>query len=124
MNRMSRYVARALVVSLLLFAVAHGQKKPQVTVSPPRVKSGDPVLQTGTGFTPNRPVMSHLLKPDGTEYNPLRFRTDERGEFVHKIETVMLDVGTFETWAEDEASKAVSDRVRFTVESSYTRPEK
>jgi hypothetical protein len=54
----------------------------------------------------------------------LRFRTDERGEFVHKIDTAMLDLGTFETWAEDEASKAVSNRARFTVESSYTRPEK
>ena len=112
------------MVSLLLLAVVHAQKKPEVTVAPARVKSGEPVLQSGTGFTPNRPVISHLLRPDGTEYNQLRFRTDERGEFVHKIETAMLDVGNFETWAEDEASKAVSNRARFIVESSYTRPEK
>ena len=38
--------------------------------------------------------------------------------------TLELDVGTFELWAEDEASKVVSNRVRFTVESSYTHPEK
>jgi hypothetical protein len=112
------------MVSLLLLAVAHAQKKPEVTVAPARVKSGESVLQSGTGFTPNRSVISHLLKPDGTEYNQLRFRTDERGEFVHKIDTAMLDLGVFETWVEDEASKAVSNRARFTVESSYTRPEK
>ena len=119
-----RYVVRAALVSLLLFGVGLAQKKPEVTVSPARVKSGDSLLQSGTGFTPNRTVLSHLLRPDGTEYNPLRFRTDERGEFVHRIDTAMLDVGTFELWAEDEASKVVSNRVRFTVESSYTHPEK
>jgi len=64
-------------------------------------------------------VMSHLRRPDGTEYNPLRFRTDERGAFVHKIDTVMLDVGTFEVWAEDEGSTVLSNRAQFTVESSF-----
>ena len=112
------------MASLLMFGVAQAQKKPEVTVSPARVKSGDSLLQSGTGFTPNRSVASHLLRPDGTEYNLLHFRADERGEFVRKIETAMLDLGTFETWAEDETSKAVSNRAKFTVESSYTRPEK
>jgi hypothetical protein len=112
------------VVSLLLLGVVQAQKKPEVTVSPARVKSGDSLLQSGTGFTPNKALISHLLRPDGTEYNLLRLRADEKGEFVRKIETAMLDLGTFETWAEDEASKAVSNRARFTVESSYTRPEK
>jgi hypothetical protein len=99
------------------------QKKPEITVSPNRVKSGDPVLLTGTGFTPNRSVMSHLRRPDGSEYNQLRFRTNERGEFVHKIDTVMLDLGTFESWVEDEATKVVSNRVRFTVEEFVRLPQ-
>jgi len=77
---------------------------------------GDPVLLTGADFTASRSVMSHLRRPDGSEYNPLRFRTDERGQFTHKIDTVMLDVGTFEVWAEDEASKVVSGHVSFTVD--------
>ena len=102
--------------------ILSAQNKPEVKVDHARVKSGDPVLMTGTGFTANRTVMSHLRRPDGTEYNPLRFRTDERGTFVHKIDTVMLDVGTFEVWAEDESSKLLSNRVQFTVESSFTRP--
>jgi len=90
--------------------------KPLINVSPTRVKSGDAVYLMGTDFTPNRTVMSHLLRPDTTEYNPLRLRTNDRGEFSHKIDTTMLDVGTFELWVEDEASKKASNRQQFTVE--------
>jgi hypothetical protein len=96
--------------------VLYSQRTPRVSVSATRVKSGDYVLLTGTGFTPNRTVMSHLQRPNRSEYNPLRFRTDEKGEFSHKIDTVMLDLGTFEVWAEDEGSKVVSNRAQFTVE--------
>ena len=111
---------RALLLCLLLAATACGPKKPEIRVAPVRVKSGDPVLLTGTGFTPNRSVMSHLLRPDGSEYNPLRLRINDRGEFVHKIDTVMLDIGVFEVWADDEASTVVSNRVQFTVEPSVS----
>jgi hypothetical protein len=113
---MNRHLLRGLLVVLLLVALLYAEKKPEISVSPGRVKSGAPVMLMGTGFTPNRTVMSHLRRPDGTEYNQLRFRTDERGEFSHKIDTVMLDVGTFELWAEDEASRVVSNRARFIVE--------
>lgn len=106
------------VALLLIAALLYGQTKPQITVSPTRVKSGEVVLLTGTGFTPNRFVMSHLQRPDGSEYNPLRFRINERGEFVHKIDTVMLDIGTFEVWAEDETSKVVTSRIKFTVDTA------
>jgi len=108
---------RALAIGLLFMAVGYAQKKPEVSVSATRVKTGDWVLLTGTGFTPNRSAMSHLLRPNGSEYNPLRFRINEKGEFVHKIDTVMLDHGIFEVWAEDEASQVLSNRVRFTVET-------
>src|SRR5262249_1979123 len=96
----------------LFVAILYAQNKPEIKVAPARVKSGEPVLLTGSGFTANRTVMSHLRRPDGTEYNPLRFRTDERGSFVHKINTVMLDVGTFEVWVEDEGTKVLSNRVQ------------
>ena len=110
------FLLRALLVSLLLFAVAYAQKKPEISVSPARVTAGDPVMLTGTGFTPIRSVLSHLRRPDGGEYNPLRFRTDERGEFSHKIDTGMMDPGAFELWADDEATKIVSNRIQFRVE--------
>ena len=108
---------KSILFWILLFAtVFYGQTKPQIRVDPTRVKSGDQVLLTGTGFTPNRSAMSHLRRPNEGEYNPLRFRVNERGEFVHKIDTVMLDEGTFEVWVEDEATQTVSNRVKFTVE--------
>ena len=113
---MNRNLLRASLLSLLLIVAVYAQKKPEIGVAPARVKSGDPVLLTGTGFTPNRSVMSHLRRPNGSEYNPLRLRTNERGEFVHKIDTVMLDIGTFELWVEDEASSVVSNRAQFSVE--------
>jgi hypothetical protein len=91
------------------------QKKPEITVSASRVKSGDLVMLTGTGFTPDRPVLSHLLRPDGTEYNPLRLRSTVKGELIHKIDTVMLDIGAFEAWVEDEDAKVVSNRAKFSV---------
>jgi len=116
MNRMNRHLFRALLVSLVFLTVVYAQKKPEISVSPARVKVGEPVMLKGTGFTPNRSAMSHLRRPDGTEYNQLRFRIDERGEFSHKIDTVMMDVGTFELWAEDETSKLVSNRTQFKVE--------
>jgi hypothetical protein len=108
--------SRALLVLLIAATMAFAQKKPEINVSPDRVRAGTNVILTGAGFTANRTVMSHLRRPDGSEYNPLRFRTNERGEFLHKIDTVMLDIGTFELWVEDEATEAVSNRARFTVE--------
>src|SRR5207248_11015564 len=116
MARTETCLLRASVVSLLLITVMYARTKPEISVSPARVKSGEQVLLRGTGFAPDRSVMSHLRRPDGSEYNPLRFRTNDRGEFVHKIDTVMLDLGTFELWAEDEASNVVSNRVQFIVE--------
>ena len=92
-----------------------GQKKWEIGLSVTRVKLNGLVMLNGTGFSPDRPVLSHMLKPDGTEYNPLRLRSNARGELVHKIDTVMLDLGKFEVWVEDETTKVVSNRVQFTV---------
>lgn len=92
------------------------QAKPEITLSAARVRSGDLVFVMGAGFTPNGTVMAHLQRPDRTEYNPLRLRTNERGEFSHRIDTTMLDIGAFQLWVEDEASNEVSNRAQFTVE--------
>jgi len=92
------------------------KNQPQISITPDRAKSGDLVYLMGTGFTASSTVMSHLLRPDETEYNPLRLLTDARGEFTRKIDTTMLQTGTFESWVEDETSKTVSNRARFKVE--------
>ncbi len=116
---MTRFLTAAFVgVSFwaLASAPAHSQGKPAISVSAPYAKAGDLVLMTGTGFTPNRTVMSHLRRPDGSDYHPLRLRTNELGEFLHKIDTVTLEIGMFELWVEDETTHVESNRVHFSVE--------
>jgi len=112
---MSRYLLRASLLSLSLAVAFAAQKKPEISVSPSRVQSGGLIMLNGAGFTPDRSVLSHLRKPNGMEYNPLRLRANARGELVHKIDTVMLDPGTFEVWIEDEDAKVASNRVQFSV---------
>ena len=90
--------------------------QPEIRVTPDRLKSGGSVMMTGTGFTPNRSVVSHLLRPDESEYNPLRLRANAKGEIAHQISSVMLQIGRHELWVEDEATQVVSNHVRFTVE--------
>lgn len=113
---MKRSSLLAILAALFLLWIVDAQSKPEIHVSPDHVKSGDSLLLMGSGFTPNRTALSHLLRPNGSEYHPLRLKTDQHGQFYHRIDTVMLDVGTFEVWVEDEAAKMVSARVRFTVE--------
>jgi hypothetical protein len=108
---------RTATVLLVLCPLTWAQQKMVIKADRSRVKSGEILYVTGTGFTPNRAVISHLSRPDKTEYNPLRLRANAAGELVHKIDTVMLDVGTFEMWVEDDSSKATSNRIQFTVES-------
>ncbi len=68
----------------------------------------------GTGFSPKASVMSHLKRPDDTEFPPLRFITDDKGEFEHKINTMELQLGTHEVWVVDR--NGVSSNVeRFEV---------
>ncbi len=69
----------------------------------------------GTGFTPKRNVLSHLRRPDGTEFPVLPMLTDDRGEFTHDIDTLLLAPGIHEVWVEDEASKTSSNIARFEV---------
>src|SRR4051794_30816175 len=100
---------------LLALSPLMAQQKLVIKTDRSRVKSGEILYVTGTGFTPDRAVIAHMIRPDKTEYNPLRLRANAAGEVVHKIDTVMLDIGTFELWVEDEASKTTSNRIQFTV---------
>jgi hypothetical protein len=99
-----------------LFSLS-AQQKLLIKTDRSRLKVGEILYVTGTGFTPAGAAISHMIRPDKSEYNPLRLRANSSGEIVHKIDTVMLDVGTFELWVEDEKSKAASNRIQFTVES-------
>jgi len=110
-------ILRTTAILLMLGSLTWAQQKLVIKADRSRVKSGEIIYVTGTGFRPGSAVSSHLIRPDKTEYNPLRLRADAAGEFVHKIDTVMLDIGTFEMWVEDESSRATSNRILFTVDS-------
>jgi hypothetical protein len=88
--------------------------QPHITLSAERVKTGDSLILTGMDFTPNRLATSHLLAPDGMEYNPLRLRINERGEISHRIDSTMLEPGVFEVWVDDDTSGRGSNRLSFT----------
>ena len=96
------------------------QTKPKVTVSPARVQHSGHVGMQGTGFTPNKNVSSHLRRPDGTEFPVLPMLTDDRGQFKHDIDTLLLSPGTNEVWVMDDASQTPSNAARFEVTLEQT----
>src|SRR5262245_38991348 len=91
------------------------QNTPKVSVVRAKVLHHEPVLIRGTSFTPKHNVSSHLRKPDGTEYPILPIFTNDRGEFSHEIDTLILGPGNFELWVVDDASKQTSNVVKFEV---------
>ena len=116
MNTQNSFVI-GLLVSLFSVTGSCAQTKPAVTLSPTRVFHSGHVEMRGTGFTKNADVYSHLRRPDGTEFPVLPMRTNDRGEFTHDIDTLLLSPGVHEVWVEDPKSKATSEVVRFDVTS-------
>jgi hypothetical protein len=113
MNLRKRLLPASL---LLLLAVATcAQTTPTITVWPSRVLHHDHVALHGSGFTAKSNAYSHLRRPDGSEFPVLPIVTNERGEFEHDIDTLLLGPGTFEVSVEDSKSKATSNVARFEV---------
>ena len=69
----------------------------------------------GTGFTPKANVTSHLRRPDGTEFPVLPMLTDDRGQVMHDIDTLILTPGIHEIWVVEDRSKVSSNVARFEV---------
>lgn len=105
-----------VTVVLLVVTVVAAQEPPQIRITAERVKSGESFFLNGKGFTPSRAAISHLKRPDETEHNPLRIQANDRGEFVHRIDSTMLEPGMYELWVEDEGLHVVSNHVRFRVD--------
>ena len=103
------------VVLALFLTTSFAQTKPKVTISPAKVQHSGHVDLRGTGFTPKANVVSHLRRPDGTEFPVLPMMTDDRGEFFHDIDTLVLSAGTHEVWVVDESSKTSSNVAQFEV---------
>ena len=116
MNTRKLFVA-GLFVSLFFAAASCSQTKPTVTLFPLRVYRSGHIEMRGAGFSKNANVNSHLRRPDGTEFPVLPMMTDDRGEFVHDIDTLLLTPGVHEVWVEDINSKTTSGVVRFEVTS-------
>jgi hypothetical protein len=79
------------------------------------------VEMSGTGFTAKRNVSSHLRRPDGSEFPVLPLLTNDRGEFVHDIDTLLLAPGPHEVWVVDDASNVTSNVAHFEVTLEPTR---
>ena len=75
------------------------------------------MIVRGSGFTPKANVSSHLRRPDGAEYPVLPLLTNDKGEFTHDIETLVLTLGIHELWVVDDTSKVTSNKVQFEVTS-------
>ena len=105
----------SFVILGTLLVTACVQTKPTVTVSPAKVLHTGHVIMRGTGFTPKANVTSHLRRPDVTEFPVLPMLTDDRGEFSHDIDTLILTPGVHEIWVVEDRSKVSSNVARFEV---------
>jgi len=67
----------------------------------------------GKGFTPKSTVLSHLRRPDGTEFREVSLLTDARGEFEHDIDSLLLQRGVHDLWVLDTATGLTSNFAHF-----------
>lgn len=94
-------VTKILFLSIVVLGASCGRDAPKITLSRTAVADRGYVEMKGSGFTPKASIISHLKRPDGTEFPGLRLLTDEKGEFAHKINTYDLQAGTHQVWVID-----------------------
>jgi hypothetical protein len=94
-------------------AVADGQVKPTITLSRERIPKEGWLKMYGKGFTPKSTVQSHLRRPDGTEFREVSILTDAHGEFVHDVDTLLLQRGVHDLWVIDSQSGLTSNIAHF-----------
>src|SRR5262245_23395828 len=88
---------------------------PQITLPTNRVVHPAHFEMRGSGFTPKHNVYSHLKKANGTEFPVLTILPDDRGEFTHDIDSLLLAIGTHELWVVDETAGVTSNVAQFDV---------
>jgi hypothetical protein len=88
-------------------------KGPQITLAPTRLPQSGVTHMHGTGFTPNSDTVSHLKRPDGSEFPTVNFFTNDKGEIDHDIESFLLQIGTHEVWVIDSKTKVSSNVAKF-----------
>jgi hypothetical protein len=126
----------ALILGMVV-AVACGQTQQTTPSTAPSAQSGPAITLSGTripfhgyvdvqgrGFAPMADLVSHLKKPDGTEFPFLPMLSDKNGEIKHQIDTLLLMVGTHELWIEDKKTGKVSNIAKFDVTNEQPAPAK
>jgi hypothetical protein len=103
------------ILGVLLGTALFAQTKPTISVSPAKVLHHGHVEIRGTGFSAKSNLISHLKRPDGTEFPVLTMYTNDKGEFVHDIDTVVMAPGVHEMWVEDVKAKTTSNIARFEI---------
>ena len=107
-------ILRFVLLAFFLTTI-FAESNPKVTVLPLKVQHQGHVEVHGTGFTPNANVASHLRRPGGDEFPVLPMLTNDRGEFSHDIDTLLLSPGVHEIWVVDDSSRTSSNVARFEV---------
>jgi hypothetical protein len=97
---------------------------PKITLSETHVPAKGNIQMHGEGFTPGADCNSHLKRPDGNEFPVLGLIANEKGEFSHEIETLLLGLGKHEVWVIDTKTNKSSNVATFEVTLEQPPPAK
>lgn len=111
-----------LAVALLLAVTAGAQAQPTLNFSVSQMYHGEIVHIRGTGFTPGGDLLSHLFRPDGTEYPETSMKANAKGELVHDITIVPPYFGTYELLIDDVKAKASASQRFLMVPPTFDKP--
>jgi hypothetical protein len=88
---------------------------PAIVISTTRLPVKSFLQVKGSGFARKSDLYSHLKKPDGKEYPVILMLSDDKGEFTHEVDTLLLQIGTHELWVVDAKSGVSSNVAKFEV---------
>jgi hypothetical protein len=115
----------AVLAGLVVFGIAAAaQAQPTLTFSVAQMYHGEIVHVRGSGFTPGGDLLSHLFRPDGTEYPETSMKANARGELTHDITIVPPYFGTYELVIDDVKAKASATQRFLMVPSTFDKPVK
>jgi hypothetical protein len=95
--------------------IASAPTSPTLVLSTTRIPHKGFIDVKGSGFTQKGDVISHLKKPNGSEYPTILMLSDSNGEITHEIDTLLLMVGTHELWMVDIKTGVSSNVAKFEV---------
>jgi len=108
-------LASILCVLLGTLLLAQTKASPKITVWPDKVLHHGHATLKGSGFSPKSNVLSHLKEPGGREFPVLTMYTNDKGEFEHDIDTVVMEPGVHEVWVEDPKTNTTSNVAKFEI---------